>query len=131
MGLEWRSNGRKQAESIENHDDDPGDFLPSILSPPTLPPALLPPQLAEMVTQLAWLARVSLKTTSFFIELILETAKYSTGFSLGITRRALISAVGTARAMHAIAGGENWDAQSAGKAIEGAGGTRGLGRATK
>lgn len=68
-----------------------------------------------MVTNLALLARVSIKSTAFFIEIILETAKYSTGMGLGLTRRALISAVGTARAVHALKNGEDWDAKEAGR----------------
>ncbi|UZJ51914.1 hypothetical protein CBS101457_001234 [Exobasidium rhododendri] len=75
---------------------------------------LLPQNVAEMVTNLALLARVSIKSTAFFIELILETAKYGTGTGLGLTRRALISAVGTARAVHALRYGEEWDAREAG-----------------
>lgn len=76
---------------------------------------LLPQNLADMVTNLALLARVSLKSTAFFIEVILETAKYGTGMGLGLTRRALISAVGTARAIHALKNGEQWDAQNVGR----------------
>lgn len=76
---------------------------------------LLPPNVAEMVTNLALLARVSIKSTAFFIEVILEAAKYSTGMGLGLTRRALISAVGTVRAVHALKNGEEWDAKRAGK----------------
>lgn len=76
---------------------------------------LLPQNLADMVTNLALLARVSLKSTAFFIEVILETAKYGTGMGLGLTRRALISAVGTARAIHALKSGEQWDAQNVGR----------------
>jgi hypothetical protein len=81
-------------------------------------PALLPQNVAEMVTNLALLARVSIKSTAFFIEVILEAAKYSTGMGLGLTRRALISAVGTARAVHALKSGEEWDAKAAGRSSE-------------
>ncbi|PWN39666.1 hypothetical protein IE81DRAFT_368901 [Ceraceosorus guamensis] len=71
-------------------------------------PTLLPTQIAEFVTSLSLLARVSLKSAAFFIEVVLEGAKYGTGFGLGLTRRALISAVGSARALHAIKSGEDW-----------------------
>ncbi|SPO39358.1 uncharacterized protein PSFLO_04839 [Pseudozyma flocculosa] len=78
-------------------------------------PTLLPQQIAEVVSNLSLLARVSLKSAAFFIELVLETAKYGTGMGLGITRRALISAVGTARALHSIGSGQGWNAQDAGR----------------
>lgn len=78
-------------------------------------PTLLPPQIAEMVSNLSLLARVSLKSAAFFIECILEAAKYGTGMGLGVTRRALIGAVGTARALHSIGTGDGWDAKGAGK----------------
>ncbi|KAN0063039.1 hypothetical protein ACQY0O_004202 [Thecaphora frezii] len=80
-------------------------------------PTLLPQQVAEVVSNLSLLARVSLKSAAFFIELILEAAKYGTGLGLGITRRALIGAVGTARALHSIGTGQEWDAQAAGKPL--------------
>ncbi|SJX60388.1 uncharacterized protein SRS1_11702 [Sporisorium reilianum f. sp. reilianum] len=76
---------------------------------------LLPQQVAEMVSNLSVIARVSLKAAAFFIEVILEAVKNSTGMTLGITRRALISAVGTARAVHSLASGEAWDAKATGR----------------
>ncbi|CDU23960.1 uncharacterized protein SPSC_02589 [Sporisorium scitamineum] len=75
---------------------------------------LLPQQVAEMVSNLSVIARVSLKAAAFFIEVILEAVKNSTGMTLGITRRALISAVGTARAVHSLTSGEAWDAKNTG-----------------
>ena len=74
---------------------------------PALAAALLPAQVAELVSALSILARVSLKSTAFLIEIVLEAAKHGTGMGLGLTRRALITAVGTARAVHAIRGGDN------------------------
>lgn len=70
--------------------------------------ALLPAQVAELVSALSILARVSLKSTAFLIEIVLEAAKHGTGMGLGLTRRALITAVGTARAVHSIRGGDEW-----------------------
>ncbi|KNZ56670.1 hypothetical protein VP01_2349g1 [Puccinia sorghi] len=61
---------------------------------------LLPQNLANFITAASLAARVSLRSSAFFIELILESLRYSTTTSLGITRRALISAVGSARAIH-------------------------------
>lgn len=82
---------------------------------------LLPQQVAEMVSNLSVIARVSLKAAAFFIEVILEAVKTSTGTALGITRRALISAVGTARAVHSLTSGEMWDAKATGRALQSAG----------
>ncbi|KAJ1602836.1 hypothetical protein NDA14_001353 [Ustilago hordei] len=79
---------------------------------------LLPQQIAEMVSNLSVIARVSLKAAAFFIEIILEAVKNSTGITLGITRRALISAVGTARAVHSLATGEIWDAKATGRSLQ-------------
>ncbi|POW11744.1 hypothetical protein PSTT_05075, partial [Puccinia striiformis] len=61
---------------------------------------LLPQNLAQFITAASLAARVSLRSSAFFIELIIESLRYSTTTSLGITRRALISAVGSARAIH-------------------------------
>lgn len=76
---------------------------------------LLPQQVAEMVSNLSVIARVSIKAAAFFIEVILEAVKNSTGMALGITRRALISAIGTARAVHSITSGETWNAKDTGR----------------
>ena len=60
---------------------------------------------------------MSLRSTAFFIEVILEAAKFSTSTGLGLTRRALISAIGSARALHdRINPDSEWDAKAAGKA---------------
>ncbi|OAV90853.1 hypothetical protein PTTG_28188 [Puccinia triticina 1-1 BBBD Race 1] len=61
---------------------------------------LLPQNLANFITAASLATRVSLRSSAFFIELILESLRYSTTTSLSITRRALISAVGSARAIH-------------------------------
>ena len=71
-----------------------------------------------MVSNLSVIARVSLKAAAFFIEVILEAVKNSTGMTLGITRRALISAVGTPRAVHSLATGEIWDAKATGRSLQ-------------
>ena len=84
-------------------------------------PALLPQNIASLITSLSLLARVSLRATAFFVEVILEAARFSTSTSLGLTRRALISAIGSARSLHAIkdADGGAWDPQSAGQITDG------------
>lgn len=65
---------------------------------------LLPQHVAELITNLSLVARVSLRATAFFLEVILEAVKMSTGTGLGLTRRALISAIGAARTMQALTG---------------------------
>lgn len=65
---------------------------------------LLPENLAEAITALSMVSRVSLRATAFFLEVILEGAKTSTGFGFGLTRRALIAAIGAARTMQALSG---------------------------
>lgn len=65
---------------------------------------LLPEHVAEAITSLSVVARVSLRATAFFLEAILEATKLSTGFGIGLTRRALIGAVGAARTMQALHG---------------------------
>lgn len=68
---------------------------------------LLPQQVAELITNLSLVARVSLRATAFFLEVILEATKMGTGMGLGLTRRALISAIGATRTMQALTGGDD------------------------
>lgn len=65
-------------------------------------PTLLPETLASLITAISLAARVSIRASALFIEALLESARYSTSTSLGLTRRALISAVGSARALHYV-----------------------------
>lgn len=73
-----------------------------VLSRLSSSPTLLPENLASLITALSLCARVSIRASALFIEAILESAKYSTITGLGLTRRALISAVGSARALHYV-----------------------------
>ncbi|CAO1629371.1 unnamed protein product [Sympodiomycopsis kandeliae] len=66
---------------------------------------LLPQHVAELITNLSLVARVSLRATAFFLEVILEATKLGTGVGIGITRKALISAIGAARTMQAVTSG--------------------------
>lgn len=61
---------------------------------------IFPASIANLVTALATSARLSLRVTAFFIEVILETSQYSTRVSLGYTRRILISAISSARRVY-------------------------------
>ncbi|GAA5989130.1 hypothetical protein JCM11641_007606 [Rhodosporidiobolus odoratus] len=71
-------------------------------------PTLLPSHLAQLVTALSLCARVSLRASALFVEAILESLQATTVTGLGVTRRALIAAVGSARAMHYVKEGLDW-----------------------
>jgi hypothetical protein len=71
-------------------------------------PTLLPPHLANLISALALSMRVSLRATAFFVEAILESCKYGTAAGLGLTRRALIAAVSSARTVYAVREGMDW-----------------------
>ncbi|PWN30634.1 alpha/beta-hydrolase, partial [Jaminaea rosea] len=70
---------------------------------------VLPTHIAEAITGLSIVARVSLRATAFFLEVILEATKFGTGIGMGLTRRALIGAIGAARTMHALTPGSDDD----------------------
>lgn len=71
-------------------------------------PTLLPTHLAQLVTALSLCARVSLRASALFIEAIVEGLQCGTVTGLGLTRRALIAAVGSARALHHVKEGLDW-----------------------
>lgn len=71
-------------------------------------PTLLPEQLASLITAVSLAARVSIRASALFVEAIMETARYSTSTGLGLTRRALIAAVGSARALHNVNSKLDW-----------------------
>lgn len=65
-------------------------------------PTLLPERLAYLISALSIGARVSLNASALFIEAILESARFSTSVGMGLTRRALIAAIGSARSLHYV-----------------------------
>ncbi|KAL8279936.1 hypothetical protein RQP46_007786 [Phenoliferia psychrophenolica] len=69
---------------------------------------LLPVQLARLITALSFASRLSVRISALFVEVILEAAKYTTMTGLGITRRALIAAIGSARALSLIDDRLDW-----------------------
>ncbi|GAA6048137.1 hypothetical protein JCM3770_003679 [Rhodotorula araucariae] len=71
-------------------------------------PTLLPSHLAQLVTALSLCARVSLRASALFIEAIVEGLQCGTVTGLALTRRALIAAVGSARALHYVKEGLDW-----------------------
>lgn len=63
-------------------------------------PPILPQNIANIITVATIAARLGLRSTSFFAELVVESIRYSTNTTVGLTRRALTSAVGGARSNH-------------------------------
>lgn len=57
---------------------------------------LLPDNIAEAISGLSSVVRVSLRAMTFFLEVILEAIKLETRFGMGFTRRALANVVGAA-----------------------------------
>lgn len=68
-------------------------------------PPLLPATIASLISALSQVARISLRTAALFIEQCLESVRLGTMVGMGLTRRALIAAVGSARTMHYVARG--------------------------
>ncbi|KAK4521845.1 amidophosphoribosyltransferase [Mucor velutinosus] len=65
-------------------------------------PTLLPENIASLITAIALAARLSLRCSSLFIEALLESAKYSTSLTFGLSRQALINALSTAKKLHEL-----------------------------
>ncbi|KAG0142066.1 hypothetical protein CROQUDRAFT_717865 [Cronartium quercuum f. sp. fusiforme G11] len=65
-------------------------------------PPMLPNNFAQLITATSIAARLGIRSSSFIAELVVESFRYSTNTSVGLTRRALVSAVGSARANHAL-----------------------------
>ncbi|KAI8446889.1 hypothetical protein BY996DRAFT_6421843 [Phakopsora pachyrhizi] len=63
-------------------------------------PTPLSPRIASVVTAASLATRLSLQSSALFIQLIFETLRYLSTASLGISYRAIVSAVGGARAIH-------------------------------
>ncbi|KAJ3007392.1 hypothetical protein HKX48_009176 [Thoreauomyces humboldtii] len=66
---------------------------------------LLDPRVARFVSSVSTACRISLRTASILVEAIFESLKFSASASLGITRRALVTAISSARTLHLIAMG--------------------------
>jgi flagellar biosynthesis protein FliR len=65
-------------------------------------PTLLPENIANFITAIALATRLSLRCSSLLIEALLESVKYSTSFSFGLSRQALINALSTAKRLHEL-----------------------------
>ncbi|CAH7688141.1 gamma-glutamyltranspeptidase-domain-containing protein [Phakopsora pachyrhizi] len=63
-------------------------------------PTPLSPRIASIVTAASLATRLSLLLSALVIQLIFETLRYLSTASLGISQRAIVSAVGGARAIH-------------------------------
>lgn len=66
---------------------------------------MLPSTIASLISALSQAARISIKVAALFIEQCLESVRLGSMVGLGLTRRALIAAVGSARTMHYVARG--------------------------
>lgn len=75
-------------------------------------PTLLPETLANLITALSLAARVSIRASALFIEALLESSRLATSASMSITRRALITAVGSARALHYVNHKLDWSGRT-------------------
>ncbi|GAA99922.1 uncharacterized protein L969DRAFT_46990 [Mixia osmundae IAM 14324] len=70
---------------------------------------LLPANLAQLISSLSLASRISLRASALLLEALLEGARCTTSTGLGVTRRALIAAVSSARALHFMQEGLSWD----------------------
>lgn len=73
--------------------------------------ALLHDNVASLITALSLVSRLSLRFTTIFIEAMLESARFSSSQSLSLTRRALITAVSSARSLNLYHSSPSNDAQ--------------------
>ncbi|KAK4051312.1 hypothetical protein OIO90_004793 [Microbotryomycetes sp. JL221] len=71
-------------------------------------PTLLPHTIASLVSALSIASRISLRSAAMLIEGLIESIRLGTLTGLGVTRRALIAAVSSARTMHYVARGLDW-----------------------
>ncbi|SCV72741.1 BQ2448_4278 [Microbotryum intermedium] len=110
--------GRRRSASAAM-DNLPLDAPPSLLIQSEIlarlahGPTLLPSSLAHLISAISVCSRVSIRSAALFIEAILESIRQGTTAGLGLTRRALISAVASARTLHYVARGLDWDGKDA------------------
>ncbi|KAM0787937.1 hypothetical protein ACM66B_006142 [Microbotryomycetes sp. NB124-2] len=71
-------------------------------------PTLLPHTIASLVSALSVASRISIRSAALLIEGIIESIRLGTLVGLGLTRRALIAAISSARTMHYVAKGLDW-----------------------
>ncbi|KAI8368010.1 hypothetical protein EDC96DRAFT_144514 [Choanephora cucurbitarum] len=65
-------------------------------------PTLLPENIASFITAIALATRLSLRCSSLLIEVLMESIKYSTSLSFGISRQAIINALSSAKKLHEL-----------------------------
>ncbi|KAI8899404.1 hypothetical protein BC833DRAFT_585794 [Globomyces pollinis-pini] len=68
---------------------------------------LLPTKIANVVSSVSMASRVSLRFASLVVDGIFESMKFSTAATLGVTRRALVAAISSARSLHLMALGDS------------------------
>ena len=65
-------------------------------------PSLLPERLAQVISQCATGARLSLRLSAIVVELFFEAAKFNASLALSLSRRALVAAISSAKAFHLL-----------------------------
>lgn len=95
----WSTQETMTASELVPYDNDNHNNL---IQATTTTTTLLPSNIANFVTAVAVAAKLSLRCSSLFIEALFEAAKYSTVFSFGLSRQALINAIATAKKLHAL-----------------------------
>ena len=71
-------------------------------------PTLLPANVARLISAISMIARVSIRASGLFIECLLEACQLGTIGGLGLTRRMLITAVGSARTLQYVNKSLDW-----------------------
>jgi hypothetical protein len=69
-------------------------------------PPLLPERVASMISSVSMASRVSLRLVSIAVERLFDSFKFSAAATLGVSRRALVSAVSSARTLHQLTVGK-------------------------
>lgn len=85
-----------------HEEDDSSQVVPYNPAYLTTTRTLLPSNIANFITAISLATRLSLRFSALFMEALFEAAKYSTVFSIGLSRQALISAISTAKKVHAL-----------------------------
>lgn len=71
-------------------------------------PTLLPENIARLISAISLVARLSIRASGLFIEALLEACQLGTIGGLALTRRMLITAVGSARTLQYVNQSLDW-----------------------
>ena len=70
---------------------------------------LLATPIARVVSSISMASRVSLRLSAVLVDSVFDSLKFSAAASLGVGRRALVSAISSARMLHLLASGKSGD----------------------